>query len=101
MGILELSTILITLAAVFTLINIRLLKLPQTIGLMILALVQLPWNCLKGALIPSINLIVQMAVTRFVFLQPQMELMGVVLNTRLELQQAELPAPQERLPELQ
>ena len=38
MGILELSTILITLASVFTLINIRLLKLPQTIGLMILAL---------------------------------------------------------------
>ena len=38
MGILELSTILITLAAIFTLINIRLLKLPQTIGLMILAL---------------------------------------------------------------
>ena len=38
MGILELSTILMTLAAVFTLINIRLLKLPQTIGLMILAL---------------------------------------------------------------
>ena len=38
MGILELSTILMTLAAIFTLINIRLLKLPQTIGLMILAL---------------------------------------------------------------
>lgn len=38
MGILELSTILLTLASVFTLINIRLLKLPQTIGLMILAL---------------------------------------------------------------
>ena len=38
MGVLELSTILITLASVFTLINIRLLKLPQTIGLMILAL---------------------------------------------------------------
>ena len=38
MGILELSTVLMTLAAVFTLINIRLLKLPQTIGLMILAL---------------------------------------------------------------
>ncbi len=38
MGILELSTILITLAAIFTLINMRLLKLPQTIGLMILAL---------------------------------------------------------------
>ena len=38
MEILELSTILLTLASIFTLINIRLLKLPQTIGLMILAL---------------------------------------------------------------
>ena len=38
MNILELSTILLTLASIFTLINIRLLKLPQTIGLMILAL---------------------------------------------------------------
>ena len=41
MGILELSTILITLAAIFTLINMRLLKLPQTIGLMILALLSI------------------------------------------------------------
>ena len=38
MEILELSTILLSLASIFTLINIRLLKLPQTIGLMILAL---------------------------------------------------------------
>lgn len=38
MGVLELSTILLTLASIFTLINIRWLKLPQTIGLMILAL---------------------------------------------------------------
>ena len=38
MGILELSTILLTLASIFSLINIRILKLPQTIGLMILAL---------------------------------------------------------------
>ena len=38
MGILELTTILMSLAALFSLINLRLLKLPQTIGLMILAL---------------------------------------------------------------
>ena len=39
MKILELSTILISLAAFFSLVNIRLLKLPTTIGLMVLALV--------------------------------------------------------------
>ena len=38
MGVLELSTILLCLASIFSLINIRLLKLPQTIGLMVLAL---------------------------------------------------------------
>jgi CPA1 family monovalent cation:H+ antiporter len=38
MGVLELSTILLCLASVFSLINLRLLKLPTTIGLMILAL---------------------------------------------------------------
>ena len=38
MGVLELSTILLCLASIFSLINLRLLKLPTTIGLMILAL---------------------------------------------------------------
>lgn len=38
MNILELSTILLLLASVFSIINLRLLKLPQTIGLMILAI---------------------------------------------------------------
>ena len=38
MDILELTTILLSLASLFSIINIRLLKLPQTIGLMILAL---------------------------------------------------------------
>jgi len=38
LGVLELSTILLCLASIFSLINIRLLKLPQTIGLMVLAL---------------------------------------------------------------
>ncbi len=39
MDILELTTILLSLASVFSIINLRLLKLPQTIGLMILALI--------------------------------------------------------------
>ena len=39
MEILELSTILLILASAFSLINIRILKLPMTIGLMILAIV--------------------------------------------------------------
>tara|TARA_B100000780_G_scaffold69942_1_gene46500 strand:+ start:7615 stop:8883 length:1269 start_codon:yes stop_codon:yes gene_type:complete len=38
MNVLELSTILLLLASVFSIINLRLLKLPQTIGLMILAI---------------------------------------------------------------
>ncbi|MEC8636178.1 MAG: cation:proton antiporter, partial [Bacteroidota bacterium] len=54
MGILELSTILITLAAVFTLINIRLLKLPQTIGLMILALCLSITFTIVGIIFPQI-----------------------------------------------
>ena len=39
MDILELTTILLSLASVFSIINLRLLKLPQTIGLMILAFI--------------------------------------------------------------
>jgi CPA1 family monovalent cation:H+ antiporter len=54
MGILELSTILITLAAVFTLINIRLLKLPQTIGLMILALCLSVIVAIVGVVFPQV-----------------------------------------------
>ena len=38
MSILEITTILLLLASVFSIINLRLLKLPQTIGLMILAI---------------------------------------------------------------
>ena len=54
MGILELSTILITLAAIFTLINIRLLKLPQTIGLMILALCLSVIVAIVGVVFPQV-----------------------------------------------
>jgi len=38
MNFLELTTILLLLASVFSIINLRLIKLPQTIGLMILAI---------------------------------------------------------------
>ena len=39
MNFLELSTVLLLLASIFSIINLRLLKLPQTIGLMVLAIV--------------------------------------------------------------
>ena len=53
MGILELSTILLTLASIFSLINIRILKLPQTIGLMILALCLSVVTTILGAIFPN------------------------------------------------
>ena len=39
MNFLELATLLLLLASIFSIINLRLLKLPQTIGLMVLAIV--------------------------------------------------------------
>ena len=38
MNTLELTTILLLLASLFSIINLRVLKLPQTIGLMVLAI---------------------------------------------------------------
>jgi len=38
MNFLELATLLLLLASLFSIINLRLLKLPQTIGLMVLAI---------------------------------------------------------------
>ena len=38
MNLLELTTFLLLLATLFSIINLRILKLPQTIGLMILAI---------------------------------------------------------------
>jgi len=54
MGILELTTILMSLAALFSLINLRLLKLPQTIGLMILALSLSIIITMVGAVYPQV-----------------------------------------------
>ena len=54
MGVLELSTILLCLASVFSLINIRLLKLPMTIGLMILALILSLLVLIIGIIFPAV-----------------------------------------------
>jgi CPA1 family monovalent cation:H+ antiporter len=54
MAILELSTILLCLASIFSLINIRLLKLPQTIGLMVLALMLSVAVTVIGAVFPFV-----------------------------------------------
>lgn len=67
MGVLELSTILLSLAAFFSLINIRLLKLPTTIGLMVLALA-LSLSILSiGALYPPLMEAVFQVTTDFDF----------------------------------
>jgi len=54
MSILDLMTLLIFLAAVFTLINITLLKLPSTIGLMAIALASSAVILILGYLVPPI-----------------------------------------------
>lgn len=54
MGILDLITLLIFLAAVFTLVNITLLKLPSTIGLMAIALISSVVIVLLGIAFPPI-----------------------------------------------
>ena len=54
MSVLELSTILLCLASIFSLINIRLLKLPQTIGLMVLALMLSVVVTIIGAVFPFV-----------------------------------------------
>ena len=54
MDILELTTILLSLASVFSIINLRLLKLPQTIGLMILALILSIIVTVVGIVFPNV-----------------------------------------------
>ncbi len=54
MDILELTTILLSLASIFSIINLRLLKLPQTIGLMILALILSVLVTVIGIVFPNI-----------------------------------------------
>ena len=54
MDVLELSTVLLLLASVFSIINLRVLKLPQTIGLMVLAIGLSITVLVIGLVFPSI-----------------------------------------------
>lgn len=77
MSILELITLLIFLAAVFTLINITVLKLPSTIGLMFIALFMSLTVLVLGYFVPSITEGVTHIIEEFDF---EEVLMNVMLN---------------------
>ena len=77
MSILDLITLLIFLAAVFTLINITVLKLPSTIGLMAIALMMSVVILLLGWVVPSFTGVAESIVEEFDF---QEVLLNVMLN---------------------
>ncbi|MEP5070818.1 MAG: sodium:proton antiporter, partial [Crocinitomicaceae bacterium] len=77
MSILELITLLIFLAAAFTLINITVLKLPSTIGLMFIALVMSLSILVLGYFFPSITEGAEHIIAEFDF---EEVLMNVMLN---------------------
>ncbi|MCR9251600.1 MAG: sodium:proton antiporter [bacterium] len=77
MGILELITLLIFIAAVFTLINITVLKLPSTIGLMVIALAMSLSILLLGTFFPDLKVAAQDIMGEFDFKEV---LLNVMLN---------------------
>ncbi|MFT7163121.1 MAG: CPA1 family monovalent cation:H+ antiporter, partial [Bacteroidia bacterium] len=77
MGILDLLTLLIFLAAVFTLINITLLKLPSTIGLMAIALGSSVVILILGYFFPPIVVGAEHIIEAFDFKEV---LLNVMLN---------------------
>ncbi|MEQ9230354.1 MAG: cation:proton antiporter, partial [Cyclobacteriaceae bacterium] len=77
MSILDLITLLIFLAAIFTLINISVLKLPSTIGLMTIALIMSFLILISGYFFPSLYNAAEHIVKEFDF---QEVLMNVMLN---------------------
>ncbi|MGL1888061.1 MAG: sodium:proton antiporter [Reichenbachiella sp.] len=77
MGILDLITLLIFLAAVFTLINITVLKLPSTIGLMAIALASSVGIVLLGMVFPSVLSGAEHIILEFDFKEV---LLNVMLN---------------------
>lgn len=77
MSILELITFLIFLAAAFTLINITVLKLPSTIGLMFIALAMSVFILILGYFVPSITEGAEHIMEEFDF---EEVLMNVMLN---------------------
>lgn len=77
MSILDLITLLIFLSAVFTLINITVLKLPSTIGLMAIALMMSVVILLLGYIFPSVTRGAEHIIEEFDFKEV---LLGVMLN---------------------
>jgi CPA1 family monovalent cation:H+ antiporter len=77
MGLLDLITLLIFLAAVFTLVNITILKLPSTIGLMAIALMMSIAILILGYFFPSLIDGAQHIVESFDF---EVALLGIMLN---------------------
>jgi len=77
MSILELITFLIFLAAAFTLINITVLKLPSTIGLMFIALIMSITILILGYFFPFITEGAESIIAEFDF---EEVLMNVMLN---------------------
>ena len=77
MSILELITFLIFLAAGFTLINITLLRLPSTIGLMFIALIMSITILILGYFFPAITEGAESIIAEFDF---EEVLMNVMLN---------------------
>ena len=67
MSILDLITLLIFLAAVFTLINITVLKLPSTIGLMAIALMMSVVILLLGYVFPAVSGVAESIIEEFDF----------------------------------
>ncbi len=77
MSILDLITLLIFLAAVFTLINITVLKLPSTIGLMAIALMMSVVILILGYAFPAVTRGAEHIIEEFDFKEV---LLGVMLN---------------------
>ena len=77
MTILELITFLIFLAAAFTLINITVLKMPSTIGLMLIALIMSMFILLLGQFFPALTEGAEHIMEEFDF---EEVLMNVMLN---------------------
>ena len=77
MSILELITFLIFLAAAFTLINITVLKLPSTIGLMFIALIMSISILILGYFFPAVTEGAENIIAEFDF---EEVLMNVMLN---------------------
>lgn len=75
-SVLELATILLSLASIFSLINLRFLKLPQTIGLMILAIALSVSILILGWIFPDI-------LNTVVFMTEQFDFSELLVNVML------------------